>query len=94
MSGTIHIFFSPAGLIPHITQIAAEDMATWEKFSCYIKPLIPITAEAEKITGISWNGTEMTVKNSNVDAIPIVGALGKFLELCYFDSSQWPNIWL
>ena len=62
-------------------------MATKEKFSCYVKPLIPITAEAEKITGISWNGTEMTVKNSHVDAIQIVEALGKFLEfLKKFDS--------
>ena len=57
-------------------------MATKETFSyaCYVKPLIPITAEAEKIAGIPWNGTEMTVKNSHVDAIPIVEALGKFLE--------------
>ena len=82
------IFFSvQRGLIPHITQIAVEDMATREKFSCYVKPLIPITAEAEKITVVSWNGTEMTVKNSHVDAIPIVEALGKFLEfLKKFDS--------
>ena len=69
--------------------MAAEDMTTREKFSCYVKPLIPITAVAEKITGISWNGFEMTVKNSHVhvDAIPIVEALGKFLEfLKKFDS--------
>lgn len=43
-------------------------MACGEKFSCYVKPLIPITAEAQKVTGISWNGTEMTVKGLPVDA--------------------------
>lgn len=46
------------GLIPRITQIAAQEMACGEKFSCYLKPLIPITAEAQRVTGISWNGTE------------------------------------
>ncbi|XP_062595091.1 uncharacterized protein LOC134256466 [Saccostrea cucullata] len=36
------------GIIPHITQIAAQDMASGEKFSWYVKPLIPITAKARK----------------------------------------------
>ena len=55
--------FQSSGDLSHIfTQIAAENMATREKFSCDVKPLIPITAEAEKITGISLNGNEMTVK--------------------------------
>lgn len=75
------------GLIPHITQIAAQDMASGEKFSCYIKPLIPISVEAQKVTGISWNGTAMTVKGLHVDAFPIEEALCKFLEfLKKFDS--------
>lgn len=50
------------GPIPHITKIAAQGMASEEKFFCYVKPLIPITAEAQKVTEISWNGTEITVK--------------------------------
>lgn len=75
------------GLIPHITQISAQDMACGEKFSCYAKPLIPITAEAQNVTGISWNGTEITVKGLPVDAFPIVEALYKFVDfLKKFDS--------
>ena len=50
-------------------------MATREKFSCDVKPLIPIPAEAQKITGISLNGTEMTVK-----IYMYVNAFGKFLD--------------
>lgn len=46
----------------HITQIAAQDIAIGEKISCYVKRIIPITAEAQKVTGISGNGTDMTVK--------------------------------
>lgn len=85
---TDFVFFSvQRGLIPHITQIAAQDMASGEKFSCYIKPLIPISAEAQKVTGVSWNGTAMTVKGLHVDAFPIEEALCKFLEfLKKFDS--------
>lgn len=84
----ILLYFSvQRGIIPHITQIAAQDMASGEKFSSYVKPLIPITAEAEKVTGISWTGTEMTVKGLHVDVITIQEALTKFFEfLKKFDS--------
>ena len=62
-------------------------MASGEKFSSYVKPLIPITAEAEKVTGISWTGTEMTVKGLHVDVITIKEALTNFFEfLKKFDS--------
>lgn len=61
-------------------------MACGEKFSCYVKPLIPIPAET-KVTGISWNGTKMTVKGLPVDAFPVKETLYKFLEfLKKFDS--------
>lgn len=52
------MFSVQRGFIPRITQTAAQEMACGEKFSCYLKPLIPITAEAQRVTGISWNGTE------------------------------------
>lgn len=62
-------------------------MTSGEKSSCYVKPLIPISAEAQKVTGISWNGTEMTVKGLHVDAFIIEEAICKFLEfLKKFDS--------
>lgn len=67
-------------------------MACGEKFSCYLKPLIPITAEAQKVTGISWNRTEMTVKDLPVDSFSIVEALYKFYLQRYFDSSQWQSV--
>lgn len=62
-------------------------MASGKKFSCYVKPLVPFTVEAKKVTGISWSGTKMTVNGSPVDAFPIEEALCQFLEsLKKFDS--------
>lgn len=59
------------GLIPHFTEIAAQDIAIGEKISCYVKLLIPITTEAQKVKGIFGNGADMTVKGLHVDAFPI-----------------------
>lgn len=53
---------------------------------------MPITAEAQKVTGISWNRTEMTVKDLPVDSFSIVEALYKFYLQRYFDSSQWQSV--
>lgn len=53
-------------LIPHITQIAAQDMSTNAKFSCYVSPKVPINEKAEQTTGISWDGERMTTQVATV----------------------------
>lgn len=68
------------GLMPHITQIAAQDMSTNAKFSCYVSPKVPINEKAEQTTGISWDGERMTVHGTQVATVSISEALSKFFN--------------
>lgn len=59
------------GLMPHITQIAAQDMSTNAKSSCYVSPKVPINEKAEQTAGISWDGEHMTVHGTQVATVSI-----------------------
>ena len=45
--------------MPHITQIAAPVMKTDARLSCFVSPKVPISVNAEQVTGISWDGEHM-----------------------------------
>ncbi len=83
------------GLMPHITQIAAQDMSTNAKFSCYVSPKVPINEKAEQTTGISWDGERMTVHGTQVATVSISEALLKIFQFfekyrqCHFNCTQW-----
>lgn len=85
------------GLMPHITQIAAQDMSTNAKFSCYVSPKVPtcINEKAEHTTGISWDGERMTVHGTQVATVSISEALSKIFNFlkkyrqCHFNCTQW-----
>ncbi|XP_060572014.1 uncharacterized protein LOC132730174 [Ruditapes philippinarum] len=64
------------GIMPHITQIAAVNIQSGQKFNSYVIPRLPITAEAQTITGISMaDNNTMKVNGSIVEAVPIQTAL-------------------
>ncbi|XP_022289574.2 uncharacterized protein LOC111101394 [Crassostrea virginica] len=57
------------GLMPHITQIAAQVMKTDARFSCFVSPKVPISVNAKQVTGISWDGEHMTVHIKPVETV-------------------------
>ena len=59
--------------MPHITQIAATEPASKSTFDTYIIPTLPISLEAQQITGIAknWiidNGCAWTVCPDQISA--------------------------
>ncbi|KAL4235710.1 rRNA-processing endoribonuclease [Mactra antiquata] len=68
------------GKIPHITQIAAQVVGQSISFNLYVQPLIPITAAAQQITGISMVGDKMFVNGSPVSTVDIITACDSFIE--------------
>lgn len=58
--------------MPHITQIAAQDMSTNSKFSCYVFPKVPINEKAEQTKGIFWDGERMTAHGTQVATLLIL----------------------
>ena len=66
--------------MPHITQIAGVDSTSKTEFSTYVLPKIPIKPGAEKATKITFDGTHLQVKGTQVTAIPVKEALSSFLE--------------
>ena len=66
--------------MPHITQIAAQVMKTDPMFSCFVSPKVPISVNAEQVTGMSFDGEHMTVHGKPVDTVSISEALSKFMN--------------
>ena len=66
--------------MPHITQIAAQVMKTDARFSCFVSPKVPISVNAEQVTGMSFDGEHMTVHGKPVDTVSISEALSKFMN--------------
>lgn len=67
------------GIMPHITQIAAMECSTRERFSTYICPGRPISPHAETITGLSWNGEKLLYRGQPVQCVEIKTALQDFM---------------
>jgi len=79
------VFFSVRGsVMPHITQVAAHVVGSGSGFSTYVQPKLPISAEAQKVTGIAVDiQNNVCVKGKPVTAVPIkqaISDLGKWLE--------------
>ena len=73
-------FLVRGGQIPHITQIAAIEPGSKSTFDSYIIPTIPISPEAQQITGIVKTGpTTMAVHGQPVQLLQITSALEKFV---------------
>lgn len=67
--------------IPHITQIAAIELASGASFNSYVRPKLPITLAAQEITGIVVNQSgPMTVKGQPVEGKTIRCAISEFLQ--------------
>lgn len=78
-------------LIPHITlRTTAQDFAIEEKFSGYVKRLIPITAESQKVMGIYV----MELNNSEgFTCISFFSSWRGPLKFSRnFDSLHWQNV--
>lgn len=67
---------------PHITQIAAVEVESGMTFDTYVIPKIPISPEAQQLTGISCDNqhTCMFVNNSQVASSNITNALKSFCK--------------
>ena len=65
--------------MPHITQIAVQDMKTDARFSCFVSPKFPISVNAKQVTGISWDGDHMTVHGKPVDTVSTTEAVSKYM---------------
>ncbi|XP_052252538.1 uncharacterized protein LOC127859308 isoform X2 [Dreissena polymorpha] len=61
--------------MPHITQIAVKEKETGDSFSVYVMPKIPITDDAQKLTGISVANGDMLVNEKRVECVSIQTAL-------------------
>ncbi|KAL4229637.1 hypothetical protein ACF0H5_010025 [Mactra antiquata] len=68
------------GKIRHITQIAAQVVGQSISLNLYVKPLIPITATAPQITGMSMVGDKMFVHGSPVSTVDINITCDSFIE--------------
>ena len=68
------------GLIPGITQIAAQVIKTDARFSCFVLPKVPISVNAEQVTRTSWDGELMTVHGKPVETASISEALSTFMN--------------
>ena len=67
------------GKYSHITQIAASVIGREKEFSTYVYPKLPISARAEKATGIILhNSGTMTVPSQEVHAEKLTVAIKEF----------------
>lgn len=66
--------------MPHITQIACLDAESKDTFSAYVLPKTQLDPNAERATGIVFDGSTLYVRGQRVAAIPIREALDNFLE--------------
>ena len=77
--------------MPHITQIAAMEIRSRDKFGVYSKPLLPISAEAQRVTGIYMDDRGgMIVNGEKVDCYPIHSAIK---QLCNW-LKKYSNVFL
>ncbi|CAG2185916.1 unnamed protein product [Mytilus edulis] len=65
-------------IIPHIVQIAAKEHRTQTSFNRYIPPQLPMSNEAEKVTGIVWDGRKLFYKGVELDFVNIKVAISDF----------------
>lgn len=65
-------------IIPHIVQIAAKEHRTQTSFNCYIPPQLPMSNEAEKVTGIVWDGQKLFYKGAELNFVNIKVAISDF----------------
>ena len=75
--------------MPHITQIAATEPGSKSTFDTYIIPTLPVSLEAQQITGIAKTGpTTMAVHGQPVQSVQIKSALNKFVTWL----KKFPNV--
>ena len=68
-------------------QLSAKSLTTDDFFTRYVTPKVPVTPEAEKVTGIKWTGENLLVNNDIVDCIEWRYAIADFFEwLKQFDN--------
>lgn len=72
------IFSVRRNIIPHIVQIAAKEHRTQTSFNRYIPPQLPMSNEAEKVTGIVWDGRKLFYKGVELDFVNIKVAISDF----------------
>ncbi|CAC5355427.1 unnamed protein product [Mytilus coruscus] len=65
-------------IIPHIVQIAAKEHRTQTSFNRYIPPQLPMSNEAEKVTGIVWDGQKLFYKGAELNFVNIKVAISEF----------------
>ncbi|KAH3896567.1 hypothetical protein DPMN_020744 [Dreissena polymorpha] len=77
--------------MPHIMQVAAHVVRSESGFSTSVQPKFPISAEAQKVTGIAVDiQNNVCINGKPVTAVPIkqfISDLGKWLE-------QFSNVFL
>ncbi|XP_052085126.1 uncharacterized protein LOC127722274 [Mytilus californianus] len=66
-------------IIPHIVQIAAKEHKTQTSFNRYIPPQLPMSNDAEKVSGIVWDGQKLFYKGVELNFINIKVAISDFL---------------
>ncbi|CAC5404978.1 unnamed protein product [Mytilus coruscus] len=64
--------------IPHIVQIAATEHKTQTIFNRYIQPQLPMSNEAEKVTGIVWDGQKLFYKGVELNFVNIKDVISDF----------------
>lgn len=64
--------------IPHIIQIAAIERKTHRCFSRYTTPGMIMSSEAEKVTGIVWDGSRLYSRGKELPSVTITSALSDF----------------
>ncbi|XP_078315790.1 uncharacterized protein LOC111101571 [Crassostrea virginica] len=86
-------------VMPHITQLSANEIISGEKFNSYIFPKLPISQESTKVTGIYVNESgEFKVNGEEKKAVGIHGGLQDFFQLactvspCHTCCTQWKKI--
>ena len=75
--------------MPHITQIAATEPGSKSTFDTYIIQTLPVSLEAQQITGIAKTGpTTMAVHGQPVQSVQIKSVLNKFVTWL----KKFPNV--
>ena len=76
--------------MPHITQIAAVNVQSGSFISIYVKPDLPISQDAQRLTGIVMNGNKMVVHGKEVESVSIKAGI---MKLCAW-LNNFPNVLL
>ena len=67
--------------LPHLTQIAGQELQSRSTFNKYVIPDIPISPSAERVTKICMlNQSEMLVNGLPVECVGIKQALSEFIK--------------